>query len=231
VVTRFLSLAAEIPLVVANAVAFGALLVQGARAGRVAHRALTWGAAVALAGVLLTLVLQLDAVWLMEAWRVEPPAQVFKALILAGTLASVKVSRDSSQDWHAERATGPLFRLVCASGLVGAAGAGDLLVLWLSLDVATAALVLEVATAGRWSQREKVVRRMITTWLPASLVMLLGIIVLAALSGSTRLYLLERALPELRGAPAVTAAVLLMAGSALVRAARLVALLAATRQA
>jgi len=229
-VTRYLSLSGEMVLAAANMVAFVALLLPGGRGGRAAHRALTWGAAAALLAVLATLVLKLDAVWLMEAWRAEPAAQAFKAVILAGALVSVRESRHS-EDWRVERATGPVFRLVCVSGLVVAAGAGDLLVLWLAIDVATAALVLEIATAGRWSRRERLVRRMMTAWLPSSLVMLLGIIVLAGLGGSTRLVDLELVLPALRGEPAVAVAIALVAVSVLVRTARLVALLGAVRRA
>ena len=227
--TRYLSLAPELCLVVANLVGFAALLAQGARAGRVAHRALAWGSAAALVAVLATLIAGTDAVWLMEAWRADLRAQLFKAGILAGALVSVRVSR-GGEDWRVERATGPVFRLACVTGLFAGVGAGDLLVLWLAFDVATAALVLEIATAGRWSRREKLVRRMVAAWLPASLVMLLGFIMLSGMGGSTRLVDLELVLPAYRAEPAVLAGLTLAVGSVLVRAVRLATLLGAVRR-
>ena len=228
-VTRYLSLAPELCLAVANLVGFVALLVQGARAGRVAHRALAWGSAAALLAALATLIAGTDATWLMEAWRSDFRAQLFKAGILAGALVSVRVSR-GGEDWRAERATGPVFRLACVTGLVAVAGAGDLLVLWLACDLATAALVLEIATAGRWSRREKLVRRMVAAWLPASLVMLFGFIMLSGIGGSTRLADLELVLPAYRAEPAVLAGLALAALSVLVRAVRLATLLGAVRR-
>ena len=226
--TRWLSLGPELCLAAANTLGFLALLVGGPRAGRLAHRALSWGVALALLAAIATLVAGNDAVWLMEAWRAEPRAQLFKALILAGALVSVRVSH-GGEDWRPERVTGPLFRLGCVSGLIAVAGAGDVLVLWLACDVASAALVLEIATAGRWSRREKLVRRMVAAWLPASLVMLLGLVIVAGVAGSTRLVDLELALPGYRTEPAVLAGLALAIGSLLVRTARLAALLGADR--
>ena len=227
---RALSLAAELPIAVALALAFIALLVQGSAAGRLAHRALTWGAAAGLLGAALTLALRVDDEWLMGSWRCEPSAQLFKALVLAGALVSVRLSRGGS-DWHPERATGPMFRLVCVAGLLAAVSAGDLVVLWLALDIATAGLVFEIATAGRWSTRDKMVRRLVATWLPASLVMLLGIILVGSIGASTRLTMLEGTLPGYRGEPAVIAGLALVGASVLTRTMHLVAVLGAIRRA
>lgn len=223
--TRALSLSVELCLLVALLVAFGALLAPGSRAGRVAFRAMVWGAAAALLASVGTLVLRLDVVWLMDAWRVDLTTQVVKAVIMAGLLGSVLATRQDSDEWHNVRAVGPFFRLACALALTAVASAGDLIVLWLALDIATAALVLSVAVGGRWSAREKLVRRMVQSWLPASALMLLGVILLAAVSGATRLVDLEAVIPEMRRSPVVLLGVVLVLGSILVRAVRLVALM------
>ena len=224
-VTRALSLAVEFCLLAANLVAFGALLAPGSRAGRVAFRAMVWGAVAALLASLATMVLRLDVVWLMDAWRVDAMSQAVKAVIMAGLLGSVLVTRQDSDEWHDARAVGPFFRLACASALAAAASAGDLIVLWIALDLGTAALVISVAVGGRWSAREMVVRRLVQSWLPSSVLMLLGVILLAAVAGATRFVDLEAILPGLRDSPVVQLGLLLVLGSIVIRAVRCVALL------
>jgi formate hydrogenlyase subunit 3/multisubunit Na+/H+ antiporter MnhD subunit len=225
VVTRALSLAVEFCLLAASLVAFGALLVPGSRAGRVAFRAMVWGAAAALLASLATIVLGLDVVWLMDAWRVDVTSQAVKAVITAGLLGSVLATRQDSDEWHHVRAVGPFFRLACATALAAAASAGDLLVLWLTLDLGTAALVMAVAVGGGWSARERVVRRLVQSWLPSSVLLLLGVILLGAVAGTTRFVDLEAILPELRASPVVQLGLALVLGSIVIRALRCVALL------
>jgi formate hydrogenlyase subunit 3/multisubunit Na+/H+ antiporter MnhD subunit len=145
-------------------------------------------------------------------------------------LVSVRISERTGRDWPEARVTGPLFRLACASGLIAATSSGDLLVSWIALDIATAAMILEVATAGRWSQRELAVRRMVSTWLPTSLLLLLAVILLAGMGGATRYVELEVTLPEYAASPAVIAGVALAAGSILVRVLRLVTLFGSVRR-
>lgn len=229
-VTRALSLSVEACLAASNLVMYGALLSQGARAGRIAHATLKIGAWAALAAAVLTLILRTDAMWLMDGWRADQAAQFVKAAIVAGLLVSVRISERNSKDWPESRVTGPLFRLACASGLIAATSAGDLLVSWIALDIASAAMILEVATAGRWSQRELAVRRMVSTWLPTSLLLLLAVILLAGMGGTTRYVNLEVTLPEYAASPAVIAGVVLAAGSILVRVLRLVMLFGSVRR-
>lgn len=223
--TRALSLAVEMCLATALLVAFGALLTAGSRAGRVAFQAMVWGAALALALALGTMAMRLDEVWLMDAWHVDVMTQGVKAVIMAGLLLSIVTTRQDSGEWRNVRAVGPFFRLFCAAALVAAASAADLVVLWITLDIGTAALVLSVALGGRWSTRERVVRRLVQSWLPSSVVLLLGVILLAAFAGATRYVDLEGILPELRGSPVVMLGLTLVIGSILVRALRCVALL------
>lgn len=223
--TRLLSVSVELCLLAAGLVAFGALLAPGSGAGRVAFRAMVGGAAAALLTSLATMALRLDVVWLMDAWRVDTTTQAVKAVIAAGLLASVLATRQDSDEWHLVRAVGPFFRLAAAGAMTAAASAGDLIVLWLALDIATAALLLAVAVGGRWSAREKSVRRMVQVWLPSSVLMLLGVILLTAVSGATRLVDLEAVLPELRRSPVVVLGVALVLGSIVGRAVRFVALL------
>jgi len=225
VVTRALSLSVEWCLLVADLVAFGALLVPGGRAGRVAFRAMVWGASTALMAALATAVLRIDQVWLMDAWRVTVTTQLVKAVIMAGLLGSVLATREDSDEWHNVRAVGPFFRLMCATALAAAASAGDLVVLWLALDLGTAALVLAVAVGGRWSAREKAVRRIVQSWLPSSALMLLGVVLLAAAAGASRFVDLEGIVPALRDRPVVLFGLLLIVGSLAVRALRCVAVL------
>lgn len=227
---RGLALSVEVVVGVANVVAFGALLAHGSRAGRIAWRAMTWGGAAALVAALATLLMRTDDAWLMDAWRTEPGPQLVKALIVLGLLVSAEITRRYGDEWSTSRAAEPFFRLVCVAGLVAAASAADLLLLWIALDIATAALVLMVASVGRWSTREKTVRRMLAVWLPSSLVMLLGVILLAATGGSTRYEVLANTLPGLRDSLAVMLGMLLVTGSILARSLRLVALLGLTRR-
>jgi hypothetical protein len=70
-----------------------------------------------------------------------------------------------------------------------------------------------------------VVRGMVQAWLPSSVTMLLGVILLAAVSGATRFVDLEGVIPEMRRSPVVLLGVVLVLGSILVRALRCVALL------
>ena len=76
--------------------------------------------------------------------------------------------------------------------------------------------------------REKVVSRLVQSWLPSSVLMLLGVILLAAVAGATRFVDLEAILPGLRDSPVVQLGLLLVLRSMLVRAVRCVALLLPT---
>jgi NADH:ubiquinone oxidoreductase subunit 2 (subunit N) len=219
---RAASLAVEACLGVAALVAFVALLAGSARAGRAARRAACWGAAAALVAALATITS--DAVWFFEALRVDASTQAMKAVVAAGLLLSML--RRERAGFAQSSAVGPFFALVCAAALALAASAGDLLVLWIALEIGSAALLIAVAAGGSWSTREALVRRLVSSWLPTSLVLLLGTVLLAAIAGATRFADLETLLPDLRREPVVVTGMVLIVGAIFARAVRFVAILA-----
>ncbi|HEY2805254.1 MAG TPA: hypothetical protein VGI92_05285 [Gemmatimonadales bacterium] len=220
VVPREASLAVEACLALAAIAAFSGMVIGGPRSGRNAHRAVLIGGIAALVAALLTW--RIDAIWFFEAFRVDRVTQSLKALICIGLI--VFAIRPGTTDVRG-RAVPSFFAIVCALGLVLSAGAGDLIILWIVLDIASAALVLSVATGGSAEARGAEVRRLIGAWLPMSLIMLVGIIITAAIGGATRLTDLETALPGLRENPAALTGVALIAVSILLRGARCVAVL------
>jgi len=227
VVVRAANLAVELCLAGANAVAFVALLVHGSRAGRVAWRAMVWGVWAALAAAIGTMALRPDDQWLFDAWRVTTATQALKALALLGLLLSLAATRRDTEEWSLARAVGPFFRLACVTGLDVAISAADLVVLWLALELTTIALLLAVAVGGRWAGRYAMVHRLVAVWLPTSLLLLCGIILLAAAGGTTRYVGLETTLPTFHGAAVVTVGIALIAAAVLARAGRAVRLLLA----
>ncbi len=220
VIPREGSLAVEACLVLAMGVAFVAMLMGGPKAGPLARRALLGGSVAAFVAALLTLTT--DAVWFFEALRVDLMTQMLKALVAAGVFALA--ARRPAPD-IAPRAVLPFFILVAALGLCLAVGAGDLLVLWIALDIASAAIVLAVATGGSAERNAGEVRRLLASWLPWSLVMLLGIVMTAAIAGTTRLTDLETIMPSLHALPIAVAGVALICLSIVIRGARYVAVL------
>lgn len=220
VIAREASLVVEACLVLAAGVAFVAMLMGGPRAGPLARRAMLIGSVAAFIAALLTLAS--DAVWFFEALRVDLFTQVLKALIALGLI--VLAARRPAPD-VAPRAVLPFFVLVAALGLCLAAGAGDLLVLWIALDIASAAIVLAVATGGSAERSAGEVRRLLAAWLPWSLVMLLGIILTAAIAGTTRLTDLETIMPTLHALPIAVTGVALICLSIVLRGARYVSVL------
>lgn len=220
VIPREASLAVEACLALAAGVAFFAMLIGGPRAGPLARRAMLVGAIAAFIAALLTLTS--DAVWFFESLRVDLVTQLLKALIALG-LAVLAVRRPAAD--IAPRAVLPFFIIIAAFGLCLAAGAGDLLVLWIALDIASAAIVLAVATGGSAERSAGEVRRLLAAWLPWSLVMLLGIVMTAAIAGTTRLTDLETIMPTLRTLPVALTGVALICLSVLIRGARYVAVL------
>jgi NADH-quinone oxidoreductase subunit N len=218
VIPREASLAVELCLGAAAAASFAAMLMRSPRAGTIAWRAMLLGGIAAAIAAVLTF--RIDAVWFFEALRVDTMTQALKGLIAVGVV--VTAARRPSAD---PRAVVPFFALVAALGLSLAAGAGDLVVLWIALDIASAALVLAVATGGRAQERAVEVRRLLGAWLPMSLLMLLGIIMTAGIAGSTRLTDLETILPSMRGVPVALVGVVLIALSIVIRGARYVAVL------
>ena len=220
VIPREASLAVEACLVLAAGMAFVAMLMGGPRAGPLARRAMLIGGVAAVVAALLTLTS--DAVWFFEALRVDLVTQSLKGLIALGVV--VLAARRPAPD-IAPRAVLPFFVLVAAFGLCIAAGAGDLLVLWIALDIASAAIVLAVATGGSAERSAGEVRRLLAAWLPWSLVMLLGIIMTAAIAGTTRLTELETIMPTLHALPIAVTGVALICLSIVLRGARYVSVL------
>lgn len=209
-IPREASLAVEGCLGVALATAYLGMLMRGPRGAALAQRALLGGGIAALLAAVLTL--RSDAVWFFDALRVDTLTQTLKGLVASGVIVIAL-----------RRPVAPFFILVAATGLTLAAGAGDLLVLWVALDIASAAVVLAVATGSESVGRMAEVRRLVFAWLPMSLLMLLGIIMTAGLAGSTRLTDIETVLPSMRGLPIAVAGVTLITISILLRGARYIA--------
>lgn len=214
VVPRLASLSVELLLGTATVVSFVALAAGGRGAGRVCRAATLWGTGLALLAAGLTL--GSDAVWLLGALRIDFTSQALKILIAAALLLSTVRSRRTDA-FAQERTTGPCFRLIGVTALAVAASAGDLLVLWLALDIASAAAVTVVATAGSWHANEEPVRRLAATWLTTSLLLVLGIVLAAAFAGATRFTELEGRLTETGTYPIMLAAGALIVGSIGVR--------------
>ena len=179
---RVLSLGVELALAAATGGAFIGLLSGGPRAARLSRLVVLAGSTLALLAAVLTL--GADESWFFDGIRISGASQAFKAVICAVLLLSVVRPRRGDAFARA-RTVDPFFRLIAAAALALAASAGDLLVLWLALDIASIAVIAAIATAGGWSARESVVRVLVVTWLPASLVTMLGAIMLAAAAGGT----------------------------------------------
>ena len=217
---RVMSLSVELALGLATAAAFAGVIAGGPRAARWSRIVTLAGAAAAFVAAVVTL--GADAVWFFEALRMSAFTQALKGGIAAALLASVLRPRPGDAFARA-RTVDPFFRLVVAMALSVAASAGDIVVLWIALDIASLAGIIAVATAGGWSASEAAVRAMVRTWLPSSLACALGVIVVGGIAGATRFTDLEVAIPELRGEPALLLGLALIGGSIVARAARFAA--------
>lgn len=217
---RAASLSVELALGIATAVAFAGVIAGGPRAARLSRIVTLAGAAAAFVAAVATL--GSDAVWFFEALRVNAFTQALKGGIAAALLLSVLRPRPGDAFARA-RTVDRFFRLIVAMALTVAAGAGDIVVLWIALDIASLAAIVAVATAGGWSASEAAVRAMVRTWLPSSLACALGVILVAGVAGATHYTDLEAAIPELGGEPALLLGLALIGGSIVTRAARFAA--------
>jgi NADH:ubiquinone oxidoreductase subunit 2 (subunit N) len=207
VMPRALTLGVEAALALSTGAAFAGLLSGGPRAARLSRLVTITGAALALLLALLTT--GSDTVWLFEALRVNALTQSIKAVVALALLLSVLRPRPGDA-YARSRTVDPFFRLVAATALCVAASAGDLLVLWIALDIASLAAIVAVATAGGWNASGPAVRSMLRAWLPASLATALGAILLGALAGATRFTDIGTAWHEISAEPVLFIGIALM---------------------
>jgi NADH-quinone oxidoreductase subunit N len=185
VVSRWPALLPELLLALALFVAYGVLVFAGERRGRTARRALVAGAVLALAACGVTLGQAED--FLFAGYRVDAFTQFAKAVVLLGLVAAVLLEWRDEGRWADERGVAPFFLGAGALSLLVAVSAGDLVLLLLALEAASGALVLLVALGGRWAAHEQAVRRLVAQGAAATGLGALGVVLLAAFAGTTKL--------------------------------------------
>lgn len=204
---RAVSLLPELVVVLGLAFAFGALLAGIPRAGRVARTALR---VTALAG-LLAAVLTRNMVdeYLFLAYRIDSFSQYAKALVFSAALLPLVAAPGFSEHDDA-RFGAPFFSLVATAGAVAAASAADLLLLWLVLEAVGVAFVLTAAAEGEWRARERLMEGELVRWLVPSMLMMLGIVMVGALAGTTRFTDLTDLISDVQAEPAGSAGMLMV---------------------
>lgn len=204
---RFVALAPEIVLGVGLAVSCVSLLRGGHRAGRMARLALLAAALGALVAALLTR--NVVDEFLFLAYRIDAFSQYSKALVLGAVLLAA-VAGGTKPPWHDERVGAPFFGMVAAAGAVAAASATDLVLLWLSLEAVGVAFVLTAAAEGEWSSRAAAIHDELMRWLAPSLLVMLGLVLVAALAGTTRFTDLADLAQDVQSEPAGAAGMLMV---------------------
>ncbi len=193
----------ELLLALALLVAYGVLVFAGERRGRTARRALVAGAVLALAASGATLGQAED--FLFASYHVDAFTQLAKGVVLLGLLAAALLEWHDEGRWADQRGVAPFFLAASALALLVAVSAGDLVLLLLALEAAAGAFVLLVALGGRWATHERAVRRLVAHGAAATGLGALGVALLAAFAGTTKLAELGTELAGAAGEPAALA--------------------------
>ncbi len=192
-VTRLAPLLSEFCLLAALVVAFGAMLVTGPRAGRVARAAVFSGCAAALVAAVVTR--HAGREFLFLAYRVDALSQLAKVAVLLGALLAATASYEESR-FAGLRTASPFFLLATTLALVLSVSTVDLLALPLVLCLAAFSAIVLASSVGSWAALEKVVRRALSGWLGAAGAAMLGAIIVGAAAETTRLSPMGWALAE-----------------------------------
>jgi NADH-quinone oxidoreductase subunit N len=198
-VNRLLALLPEVVLVATGLWVFGALMARERRAERARQAALAGGLALVVA-CLASFGSTLNVFWL--TYRVDAFSQLIKlAVAVAFVLAVLIADRGAGQRSDA-RGELYFFLLTSTGGLVVMASAVELVALYLALEIASFSLFVLVPLREEFPHGREAGLKFLVVGLSASVFTLLGLGLLAGLTGGTHLSAIALLMPALTSQPA-----------------------------
>ena len=196
---RLLALLPELVLAVTGLWVFGTLMARERRVERARRAALIGGLAL-VAACLVSMDRSLDVFWL--TYRVDAFSQLIKLAVSLAFVLAVLIAGQGAGQRSDARGELFFFLLTSTAGLVVMASAVELVALYLSLEIASFSLFVLVPLREEFPHGREAGLKFLVVGLSASVFTLLGLGLLAGLTGTTHITAIALLMPALASQPA-----------------------------